>query len=250
MNAPRSIAGAAGVLTHTALLATPLFAAGDRHPGGAGIVFLVVMTVWCAAEPLAQHAWRRLPAIATLKPSGGLPIAIGAALAATLFVAVTDHATRGAMAHSVPLATMGIGGAIAMIAGVSLRLWSIRTLGPLFLDGVELAPAHPLVMRGPYRWVRHPSETGTLAIAAGACVLLASVPGAVVAMALVGLIAVRIRREDRLLRTRHPAAFVRYAAHTPALLPITTRRPRDAGAAPRCRAARRAAAPGWDSNGG
>ena len=51
-------------------------------------------------------------------------------------------------------------GAALTVAGTALRFWSIRTLGPFFTREVYVATDQPVVDRGPYRWIRHPSYTG------------------------------------------------------------------------------------------
>jgi Isoprenylcysteine carboxyl methyltransferase (ICMT) family len=45
--------------------------------------------------------------------------------------------------------------------------WSIAALGGDFRTTVEVEPGQAVVSTGPYRWVRHPSYTGLLLIAAG-----------------------------------------------------------------------------------
>ncbi len=50
----------------------------------------------------------------------------------------------------------------AMLLGVALRGWSIRTLGQYFTRDVAVSADQPVVTRGPYRWVRHPAYSGVL----------------------------------------------------------------------------------------
>jgi len=49
-----------------------------------------------------------------------------------------------------------------ILAGLALRLVSILTLGRLFTVNVAIHSDHPVVERGPYRFVRHPSYSGLL----------------------------------------------------------------------------------------
>lgn len=51
---------------------------------------------------------------------------------------------------------------ILVVAGVALRFWSIVSLGPLFKCVIEVAPSQPVVERGPYRLLRHPSYSGSI----------------------------------------------------------------------------------------
>ena len=54
-----------------------------------------------------------------------------------------------------------------MWLGLALRAWSIAVLGGAFRTTVEVEPDQAVVASGPYRWVRHPSYSGLLLIAAG-----------------------------------------------------------------------------------
>lgn len=122
-------------------------------------------------------------------------------------------ATPGVRWHA---AMIGLGLALAAIgpdrwwpglalvgAGVGLRQWSIHTLGSWFRDPVEWLPRQPRIVTGPYRWLRHPSELGTLGILFGAALATRSLPGLVWACAVAlpfGL--ARARAEERVFRAR------------------------------------------------
>lgn len=56
---------------------------------------------------------------------------------------------------------------LLMWAGLTLRIWAILVLGRAFRTSVEVHAGQQVVDRGPYRWVRHPSYSGLLLIAAG-----------------------------------------------------------------------------------
>ncbi len=83
-----------------------------------------------------------------------LGVAIGTAVAAPL----------DALPKSAPLMATGL---VVMWLGLALRVWSIAALGGDFRTTVEVEPGQAVVSTGPYRWVRHPSYTGLLLIAAG-----------------------------------------------------------------------------------
>lgn len=50
----------------------------------------------------------------------------------------------------------------AVVAGLTIRLTALRTLGEFFSVDVRLQPEHELVTKGLYRFVRHPAYTGLL----------------------------------------------------------------------------------------
>ena len=55
------------------------------------------------------------------------------------------------------VASIAIGGAML---GLALRTWAVLTLGNLFTMHIDVQQGHPVVCRGPYRIVRHPSYLG------------------------------------------------------------------------------------------
>lgn len=80
-------------------------------------------------------------------------------LTAAWYATVMLGWARFAAAFRFPLFLFGL----ALVwAGIALRLWAVRTLGRLFRTTVFVQDEHRLVESGPYRWLRHPSYTGTL----------------------------------------------------------------------------------------
>src|SRR5207245_1805894 len=53
-------------------------------------------------------------------------------------------------------------GIFLMLLGVVVRQWAIAVLGRFFSLTVRVAEDHRVVVKGPYRLVRHPSYTGVL----------------------------------------------------------------------------------------
>lgn len=79
-----------------------------------------------------------------------------------------------AAAVLVPGATMTAGretifvvGLLLFGAGGLLRNHCFRMLGPHFSGTVRVEPDQPIVRRGAYRWVRHPSYTGAMVFMLG-----------------------------------------------------------------------------------
>jgi protein-S-isoprenylcysteine O-methyltransferase Ste14 len=113
-----------------------------------------------------------------------------------------------------------VGGLALMCAGIALRQWAVVLLGPFFTVDVRVQPGQTVVDRGPYRWVRHPSYTGLIAVFVGlglaldnwaALAVLAVVPT-------VGLL-VRIRFEERALLDGLGEQYSRFAAGRRRLFP-------------------------------
>ena len=102
-----------------------------------------------------------------------------------------------------------------MWLGLGLRVWSIAALGGDFRTTVEVEPGQPVVSTGPYTWVRHPSYTGLLLIAAG----LGVAGGAWVSLAACALLLVpalvrRIHVEEAELDHVLGDAYRNYRSHT------------------------------------
>ena len=121
---------------------------------------------------------------------------------------------------SMPLPTwlrwigVGIG-----IAGGALLVWTLRSLGKNLTDTVVTRKEHTLVLKGPYRWVRHPFyDAVAMSVIANALVaanwfLLA---GGVVTFALLLL---RTDREEQRLVDRFGDAYRHYMSRTGRFLP-------------------------------
>jgi protein-S-isoprenylcysteine O-methyltransferase Ste14 len=86
---------------------------------------------------------------------------IALSLAAAVAGAV---AARSTLRVPEPLRSAGV---VVMWLGLIVRAWAIVALGSSFRTTVEVDPGQTVVARGPYRWIRHPSYSGLLAIVAG-----------------------------------------------------------------------------------
>jgi protein-S-isoprenylcysteine O-methyltransferase Ste14 len=88
-------------------------------------------------------------------------------IALTLGAAVGTAAATRTPQPPRTLASPQTGGLIVLWLGFALRAWAIAALGGNFRTTVEVEPNQTVISAGPYRWVRHPSYTGLLLIAAG-----------------------------------------------------------------------------------
>ncbi|MHC4401848.1 MAG: methyltransferase family protein [Planctomycetota bacterium] len=216
------LAAVGAALIHVVLLCAPFAVLGRLRGITAdpqALLFLLVAGAWCLLESSTQAACLRSPR--PQERSQWLPWVVGVSLLVAFWTSLAERAVRGP-AH------FGLGaaaGGLAVLVGIALRRLAMRTLGPYFLDLIVLLPEHPLVTRGVYGRIRHPSETGTLLIAFGSAFLLGSTWGFVACGVLVlPSVVTRVRLEDGLLRLRHPQTFPGYARRVPALLPRPHRR--------------------------
>ena len=105
-------------------------------------------------------------------------------------------------------------------AGVGLRQWAIRSLGPYFVCRVVVQPDQTVVSSGPYRWLRHPSYTGIALVLLGFAFGSGDVLSVPVTLVLTGLgLFVRIRAEEKQLVTALGSQYQDFAAHHKRLIP-------------------------------
>lgn len=142
--------------------------------------------------------------------------------------AVAGFVGGAALAHAVPAATIGpldvvgwIGLAI-LIAGVTLRAWSVSTLGHYFTMTVQTSADQPVITAGPYRMLRHPSYTGLLLalLGVGTVALRNWLSLLVLAVAVGAGLVYRIRVEERALLRDLGADYRSYADNHKRLVPF------------------------------
>ncbi len=108
-----------------------------------------------------------------------------------------------------------------MAAGLSLRVFSILWLGPMFTRFVQILPGHRLVTSGPYRFVRHPSYSGLLLFFLGLGVALGDWLAVAVMLAVPALgVLYRIRVEEEALLGAFGEEYRAYMSRVGALLPL------------------------------
>jgi protein-S-isoprenylcysteine O-methyltransferase Ste14 len=116
-----------------------------------------------------------------------------------------------------PLFVIGLA---LMCAGIGLRQWAILLLGQFFTVDVRVHAAQPVIDRGPYRRLRHPSYTGLIVTFLGLGLALGN--WAALALTVVvptaGLV-VRIRAEERALLAGLGEPYRRFCATRARLIP-------------------------------
>lgn len=114
-----------------------------------------------------------------------------------------------------------VSGAVIGWLGMLLRWWSFATLGRLFTTVVKASADQPIVDRGPYRWVRHPSYTGLVMAFLGFGLMLGNWAGVVTSVVLIlAAVIYRLRGEERALVEARGTAYLDYAKGRARLLPF------------------------------
>ena len=107
------------------------------------------------------------------------------------------------------------------ISAVVMAWQAVAHLGKQFRLHAGLYDDHALVRTGPYAIVRHPIYSSLLAMLTANCLLLTRWPWALLAVAIfIAGTEIRVRSEEKLLRSRFPEEFAAYRRQVPAYLPF------------------------------
>jgi protein-S-isoprenylcysteine O-methyltransferase Ste14 len=185
----------------------------------AAVLLLVTTSAWGMME-LSQRSQARRDDGAIKIGGAGDRIVLLACLIVTVAVAnLTPHVVPSAAIR--PGAAAFAAGLVVLLAGLVLRGWSFKALGKYFTPTVMVSSDQPVIAKGPYRVLRHPSYTGLMLAVIG--VGLASANWAdLVALFLLTLTPLlwRIHVEETALRGTLGDRYRAYAAQHKRLVPL------------------------------
>ncbi len=115
-----------------------------------------------------------------------------------------------------PIRYVGLG---LFVIGAVLRMAAMIAMGPRFTVWVAVQEDHRLETTGLYRFVRHPSYTGAILTLVGWGLTFRSLPGLLLAMLAVPLLASRAAAEERLLAAEFATEYTDYRRRSWRLLP-------------------------------
>lgn len=192
----------------------PLLGAPDRYRHAAPWLALAAAIVTLFTQPALTP--QEMATRGTADKRSALWIFVS--MFAAQFIAVLDFGYlqqesgwRGIMTAGVVLAT----------GGLAFRIWAIRTLGRFFTSRVIVQSDQTVVDTGPYKLLRHPSYTGALAGAMGACLVLGSAWGAMAVLAfVVPAYRLRMAAEETELGAKLGEPYRAYMQRTRRLLPF------------------------------
>lgn len=127
--------------------------------------FLVSIYCWFALEMglVVRDLARRK---ARLNRDRGTRVIVSLSLAGSIGIGLLLRRLLPALDTPAPEAFAAAGVAVIWV-GLAVRVWAVLTLGGSFSTFIQVDADQPVVTRGPYRWVRHPSYTGLLLVALG-----------------------------------------------------------------------------------
>jgi protein-S-isoprenylcysteine O-methyltransferase Ste14 len=115
----------------------------------------------------------------------------------SIALSVCDWAYIGNTITSKYISLVGV---CLMILGIIIRTWAIQVLGKYFTATVQIKDDHKLITKGPYTYVRHPSNAGAWITITGATVFFGSYIAFVVALLGMGFsYYIRIKLEEKIL---------------------------------------------------
>lgn len=147
-----------------------------------------------------------------------LRLLFATAIGATLSIALGDGGVTWGFI-SVPPA-LQLAGAVLAIAGEILFVWVIMTLGRNYSTSLVIQERHTLVLRGPYRYARHPMYTAFTIYFAGISLLSQNVFVAVsAALALIVTLIVRTPKEEAMMLEHFGEEYREYMQRTNRYIP-------------------------------
>lgn len=90
-------------------------------------------------------------------------------------------------------------GVALCVIGVSVCIWSRLLLGWNWSGGVKAKKDHELIVKGPYRFVRHPIYSGFIVALTGTCLVVGGISGIVITVIYTLGLNMKIRQEEKLL---------------------------------------------------
>ena len=108
------------------------------------------------------------------------------------------------------------GGLITLLCGSLLRRHCWRMLGKHFTGNVKASSDQPVIERGAYRWVRHPSYTGGLLMYLGTGLALTNWITSVGSLAYL----YRVRVEEQVLEANLGSRYQEYMRRTKRFVPF------------------------------
>jgi protein-S-isoprenylcysteine O-methyltransferase Ste14 len=111
-------------------------------------------------------------------------------------------------------------GAAVIIAGLLFAVWAREHLGRNWSRSVTIKQGHELITTGPYAVVRHPIYTGILAGFLGTAIALSQVRGFIVFVLIFLTFWLKLRMEEKWMRSQFGETYATYTRQTAALVPF------------------------------
>ena len=111
-------------------------------------------------------------------------------------------------------------GIIVCAAGVAFAIWARHELGTNWSGNPTIKQGHELVVKGPYRLIRHPIYTGILIAIIGTGIGSGQVKQLFILGFAAGALWAKLRIEESLMLRQFPESYPGYKSRTKALIPF------------------------------
>ena len=193
---------------------SPLFPSGIAE-----LAFVLVFFLWFYFEIINQVYIAFRNKGSSIKIKNDKFSLFGIYFGTIMILYITSWFNGNAPSYNLPLWAFYLGLAM-MIFGEGLRQWSTVTLGRFFTAAVIITNDHKLIIRGPYKFFRHPAYIGGTIAIVGISVAVRSWGAALIALAIMLLVyAYRIHFEEQALRKEFGRTYADYAKKTPIIIP-------------------------------
>ena len=120
--------------------------------------------------------------------------------------------------HPVEKWALTLTGALIVLAGSILRVWSVFTLGRFYSGHIETWAGQTIVQTGPYHILRHPGYAGSILQGIGFPLLVNAYPVLILSLVALILFVYRMLWEERWLTENLPG-YQEYCSRTRRLIP-------------------------------
>ena len=141
----------------------------------------------------------------------------------TIFISITSGVLANNFIPARILTSFPVGyiGLVLILIGMLIRFIAIRTLGRFFTVNLDINEKHQLVRKGLYKYVRHPSYTGSLLSFLGLGISLNNwISLAVIFLPVLLVFLYRINIEEKLLLAQPGLDYKNYKRQTKRLIPL------------------------------
>lgn len=177
--------------------------------------WLVFLLYWSLSAPRVKGAQRSEP-LASRLLKYWLPLAAAVLLIQPVRGYPSSFLHLRVVPESAALLLLGL---LLTWLGVALAIRARMVLGRNWSSEVQVKHDHELVVRGPYRWVRHPIYTGLLLAVLGSALALGELRGAIAFAIIAASFWFKLRLEERWMAEQFGRAYDDYMRRTKALVP-------------------------------
>ena len=179
-----------------------------------GCAWGALVVVWAWGWRISKPTSHTAEGLNSLTPY--LPVLIGVALLKMHMLPESWIKEQPLWPHSLALDAAGLA---VTVLGAIFAIWSRATLGRNWSSVPQVKEQHELVVKGPYRIVRHPIYTGLILAVAGTGLALDKGVGLFIAVLVFASYWLKSRVEEKLMVETFPEEYPEYRRRVKALIP-------------------------------